>query len=123
WIPNQQTKGYLLVPDEDRKKKNPAVITVYYEPETSIGNGKPHSHRDYAYQLAKRGFVTLSLGTTKSTKSKTYSLYYPDRKNSKIQPLSLLAYAAANAWYALSKVPEVDSSRIGIIGHSYGGKW
>ncbi len=119
WTPNRQTKGYLLIPDG--KGKKPAVITVYYEPETAIGKGKPD--RDFAYQLTKRGFVTLSLGTTKTTKAKTYSLYYPDIKDAQVEPLSMLACAAANAWYVLSKVPQVDSTRIGIIGHSYGGKW
>ena len=119
WLPGQKTEGYLLVPDI--KGKKPAVVTVFYEPETSIGEGAPE--RDFAYQLAKRGFVTLSLGTTATTKSKTYSLYYPDIQNSQIQPLSVLAYAAANAWYLLAGNPEVDAERIGIMGHSYGGKW
>jgi acetyl esterase/lipase len=35
----------------------------------------------------------------------------------------MLACAAANAWYVLASRPEVDSSRIGIVGHSFGGKW
>lgn len=122
WTPNQQTKGYLLIPDG--KGERPAVITVYYEPETAVGWGKKNLHyRDFAYQLTKRGFVTLSLGTSKTTQAKTYSLYYPNIEHAQVEPLSMLAYAAANAWYALSKVPEVDSSRIGIMGHSYGGKW
>jgi|WetSurMetagenome_2_1015567.scaffolds.fasta_scaffold04383_7 dienelactone hydrolase len=119
WLPDQKTEGYLLVPD--KKGKKPAVITVYYEPETAIGLGAPY--RDFAFQLAKRGFVTLSLGTTATTNSKTYSLYYPDVQNSQIQPLSVLAYAAANSWYLLANMAEVDSDRIGIAGHSYGGKW
>lgn len=120
WTPNEQTEGYLLVPD--KKGKKPAVITVYYEPETAAGiGGKPH--RDFAYQLVKRGFVTLSIGTTKTTQNKTYSIYYPDRENAVIQPLSTLAYAAANAFEALAKVKDVDPERIGIVGHSYGGKW
>ena len=120
WTPNEQTEGYLQVPD--RKGKKPAVITVYYEPETAVGiGGKPY--RDFAYQLVKRGFVTLSLGTSETTKNKTYSIYYPNRENATIQPLSALAYAAANALEALSKVEDVDPERIGIVGHSYGGKW
>ena len=119
WVPDQKAEGYLLIPDT--KGKKPAVITVYYEPETAIGSGAPY--RDFAFQLAKRGFVTLSIGTTATTNSKTYSLYYPDIQNSKIQPLSVLAYAAANTWYLLSTMADVDSSRIGIVGHSYGGKW
>lgn len=120
WVPGQETAGYLLVPDE--AKKAPAVITVFYEPETAIGlSDKPY--RDFAYQLVKRGFVTLSLGTTETTNNKTYSIYYPSIEEAEVEPLSMLAYAAANAWHVLAKVPEVDSSRIGIVGHSYGGKW
>jgi len=117
--PTQKTQGYLLIPLG--KGKHPAVITVYYEPESAIGMGK--KHRDFAYQLTKRGFVTLSIGTTDSTKSKTYSLYYPNLEEARVQPLSLLAYGAANAWHVLSNRPEVDSKRIGIMGHSFGGKW
>ena len=30
---------------------------------------------------------------------------------------------AANCWQALANLPEVDSARIGVVGHSYGGKW
>ena len=46
WTPQEKTQGYLLVPDGDRKEKKPAVITVYYEPETAIGKGQPQ--RDFA---------------------------------------------------------------------------
>src|SRR5690606_41911166 len=35
----------------------------------------------------------------------------------------MLGYAAANALEALAKRPEVDGSKIGIIGLSFGGKW
>ena len=99
WVPNEQTEGYLLIPDKRGKK--PAIISVFYEPETAIGiGGKPN--RDFAYQLTKRGFITLSLGTTQTTKEKTYSIYYPTINNASLQPLSALAYAAANAWEALA---------------------
>ncbi len=120
WLPNQRTQGYLLVPPG--KGKKPAVIVVFYTPETAIKT-YDKKHRNFAYQLAQRGFVTLSLGTTATTKAGTYSLYYPDRAHSTIQPLSVLAYAASNAWYALANDAHVDRSRIGIMGFSYGGKW
>lgn len=120
WVPGQKTSGYLLVPDGEGKF--PAVITVFYEPETAIGlSDKPF--RDFAYQLVKRGFVTLSLGTTESTNNQTYSIYYPSIDEATVEPLSMLAYAAANAWHVLANHPQVDASRIGIAGHSYGGKW
>ncbi|MCR9292732.1 MAG: prolyl oligopeptidase family serine peptidase [bacterium] len=119
WTPQEYTTGYLLLPEgADRR---PAVITVFYEPETAIGWGT--EHRDFALQLARRGFVTLSIGTTEATQAKTYALYYPSMDDAQVQPLSMLAYAAANAWYVLAKHPRVDAERIGIMGHSFGGKW
>jgi dienelactone hydrolase len=120
WTPHEATKGYLLIPNQ--KGKKPAVITLYYEPETAIGESdKPD--RDFAYQLARRGFVTLSLGTAQATEAKTYALYYPSLDSATVEPLSMLAYAAANAWHALSLHPEVDPTKIGVMGHSFGGKW
>ncbi|MEQ1827639.1 MAG: prolyl oligopeptidase family serine peptidase, partial [Pirellula sp.] len=47
----------------------------------------------------------------------------PSIEDARVQPLSMLGYAAANAWYVLASRPEVDSERIGIVGHSFGGKW
>lgn len=122
WMPQERTEGYLLVPCGEGKR--PAAVTVYYEPETAIGVADAaHAHRDFAYQLAKRGFVTLSIGTSVATAAKTYSLYYPNLDGAQLQPLSTLSYAAANAWTALASRPEVDPQRIGILGHSFGGKW
>jgi hypothetical protein len=110
--PKRTTDGYLLIPDG--KGPFPAVLVVYYDPETGAGLGK--ELRDYAYQLAKRGFVTLSVGSP-------YESNYPTAENMPLQPLSFLAYMAANCGNALAALPEVDRRRIGIVGHSYGGKW
>ena len=119
WTPNEHTEGYLLVPIHN--KPMPAVITLYYEPETAIGNGKPN--RDFAIQLARRGFVTLSLGTTETSKTRTFAIRYPEKGKETVEPLSMMAYAAANALEALALEPSVKSDRIGVVGHSYGGKW
>ncbi|MDT8299930.1 MAG: prolyl oligopeptidase family serine peptidase [Sedimentisphaerales bacterium] len=120
--PKQQTvDGYLLIPDG--KKLFPAVITVYYDAETAIGLGK--ELRDFASQLTKRGFVTLSIGTPdfSSLKAPYKPLYESAKDETPLQPLSALAYVAANCHTALANMPQVDPNRIGIIGHSYGGKW
>jgi hypothetical protein len=112
--PGRSTTGYLLVPDRD-KGPMPAVIVVYYDPETGIGEGKSEL-RDFALQLARRGFVALSIGTPGST-------HYPKQDDVQLQPLSYLAYTAANCYQARATLPEVDPARVGIVGHSYGGKW
>jgi hypothetical protein len=105
--------AFLLVPEG--KGPFPAVLVVFYEAKTGIGRGKAEQ-RDFALQLAKRGFVTLSLGSPPST-------FYPDKENARLQPLSYHAYVAANCCNALASLPQVDARRIGVTGHSYGGKW
>ncbi len=117
--PKEKTIAYLLIPDT--KGKKPAVLTTFYEPETAIGLGK--ADRDFAIKLAKRGYVTLSIGTALSSKAQTFSIYYPSIESASVQPLSMLGYAAANAWYVLAALPDVDDQKIGIMGHSFGGKW
>jgi beta-glucanase (GH16 family) len=117
----QTVDGYLLVPDG--AKSCPAVLVVYYDAETGIGLGR--EGRDFAYQLAKRGFVTLSIGTPEfaSLKPPYKVLYDWGKGHTPLQPLSALAYVAANCHTALANLPEVDPNRIGVVGHSYGGKW
>lgn len=113
--PEQTGEGWLLLPDKPGRK--PAVLVVYYEPETSIGQNSKQPLRDFGLQLARRGFVTLSIGTPGG------DAWKPQTGQAPCQPLSFHAYVAANAWNALARLPQVDSARIGVTGHSYGGKW
>jgi hypothetical protein len=109
--PQLRLDGYLLVPEG--AGRHPAVLVVFYEPETGAGlNDK--KLLAFGYQLARRGFVTLSIGWPES---------YTSAQSAKLQPLSCLAYVAANCHSALANLPEVDPARIGIVGHSFGGKW
>jgi len=117
----QSVTGYLLVPDG--AGPFPAVVVVYYDPETAVGLGK--ENRDFALQLARRGFVALSIGTPEfaSLKPPYRPLCEQAEGDPPLQPLSALAYVAANCHTALARRPDVDAERIGIVGHSYGGKW
>lgn len=113
--PQQTSEGWLLIPPG--AKPLPAVLVVFYEPETSIGLKSEKMFRDFGWQLAKRGFVTLNIGTPGG------NAWKPEIGKAVCQPLSYHAYVTANCWQALANMAEVDKDRIGIVGHSYGGKW
>ncbi len=123
----KSVEGYLLIPKG--RGPFPAVVVPFYEPLTSIGRGakgRGVGTHDYGLQLVKRGFVTLSIGTPGSLDKlggDTREALVQAGKEHRRQPLSLLAYVAANCLTALAQLPEVDPERIGIIGLSYGGKW
>lgn len=108
----RMTPGYLLVPHGEGPF--PAVVVVFYDAETSVGLGK--EMHGFGFQLANRGYVVLAIGTPSG-------VYWPNEKAAELQPLSMLAYSAANCHTVLASLPSVDSTRIGITGHSYGGKW
>jgi hypothetical protein len=110
---DQMLEGYLLVPNG--RGPFPAVVVPYYEPESSIGVGKVLL-RDFGYQLTKRGFVSLSMGSPGPSRE-------PQTGEAQCQPLSFLGYIAANCYNMLATLTNVDPKRVGIVGHSYGGKW
>ena len=128
--PGVMQHGYLLVP---HGASLPAVLVPYYAPEVSVAYDGPRPltgqaqrmlttgnrgrHVDFGLQLARRGFVTLSIGSPGD------DAYLPRLDGGRCQPLSYLASIAANCHTVLTQRPEVDPRRIGVMGHSYGGKW
>jgi len=120
--PGRKSAAYLLTPEG--KGPFPAVIDVYYYPEDGAGM-KPdkRTQNDFGYQMVKRGFVALCLGQNPTAPRPSADIYYPVWDQAQLQPLSYLAYVAANVHTYLSQRPDVDPKRIGVVGHSYGGKW
>lgn len=125
----EMVDALLLIPDgEVPAQKRPAVLVLFYDADTGAGLGTPTL--DYAWQLAKRGFVALSVGKPNVRinlqnpgKDRGGPYLGPVGQPVRVQPLSALAYAAANAHTVLAQRSDVRADRIGIVGHSFGGKW
>jgi dienelactone hydrolase len=125
-LDGEMVDAFLLVPDG--KGPFPAVVVVYYDAQTGVGLGA--KNRDYGWHLAKRGFVVLSLGRPSAGvnladpgKARGGMYLGPAGKPVRVEPLSALAYLAANAHAWLARRADVIAARIGIVGHSFGGKW
>lgn len=121
--PDSRTPAYLCIPKDvlARKRQAPAVLCLH-PTDNKIGHkvvvglgGRPH--RQYAAELAERGYVTLSPSYTHLAN------YWPN--------LGKLGYTSGTMkaiWDnirgldLLASMPEVDASRgFGAIGHSLGG--
>jgi Dienelactone hydrolase family len=126
-IRGEMVDAFLLIPDG--QGPFPAVVVPYYDAQTGVGLGS--ELRDFGWQLAKRGFVALAIGKPNSgvnfadahEAGHRGQYFGSDSQPVLVQPLSALAYAAANAHTMLAACSDVDPHRIGIVGHSFGGKW
>lgn len=113
--PDDRREAYLLIPDG--QGPFPAVLVTWYDPASSAGLGRnPNSTVAFGSDLAGRGFVTLCIGDDIRSRGRE-----PLPNN--LQPISYLAYCAANCANLLADLPQVDAARIGVVGHSFGGKW
>src|SRR5579872_3806711 len=99
------TQGFLLVPPG--RGPFPAVLVVFYEAQSGVGLGSQRI--DFGWQLARRGFVTLSIGKPTAPvipgdpiKARGGEYFGPPGKPLRLEPLSALAYLAANAHTVLA---------------------
>ncbi len=119
YAPGLFMEAYLLVPQG--KGPFPAVLDLYYRPEPGAGLDESRRNEiDFGYQLAQRGIVALCIGTPQDIRE---NILYPDREHPTLQPLNFMAYISANMNTLLRQMPQVKSNRIGVVGHSMGGKW
>lgn len=119
--PWDRLPAYLLIP-KNLQGKTPGILCLH--PTFEFGKnivvglgGKPH--RDYALELAKRGYVTLApdypgFGDYVATRKELYRQGYVSCSMKGI-------WNHMRAVDMLQSLPEVDPERIGCIGHSLGG--
>lgn len=132
--PDYYEKHYLLVPKK-AQKKHPAVLVPYYDIDTMVGEKKGGAHftdtpaRFFALELVRRGYVVLAARWfyQGQTEGETLSHYYEGVKRmEQVYPgFKGLSKIVSDLGYALDYLESldfVDSERIGVVGHSLGGK-
>ena len=129
--PDERIEAYVLIPD-DTTEKLPAMLcltpTTNIGKEQTVGNGLAEKDHDraYALHLVKHGFVTISFDWDASGKRKYPGLRHFDngpfyQKHPQWSGVGKNNWDIKCALDYLCSMPEVDSERIGSIGHSQGG--
>ncbi|MCE9566791.1 MAG: alpha/beta fold hydrolase [Planctomycetes bacterium] len=117
--PNDRVPAYIFLPSEKPAKKLPAILALHQT--TKLGKDEPAGLgiKDMAYglELAQRGYVVIVPD-------------YPSFGEHKYDFAADQGYASGSmkavwdnvrALDLLETLPEVDTERIGVIGHSLGG--
>jgi dipeptidyl aminopeptidase/acylaminoacyl peptidase len=114
-----KVKAWLLLPADERPQRRAAVLCLHQTTpggkDAPVGlSDRPSMH--YALELAKRGYVTLSPDYP------SFGEHSYDFDSGGYQSGSMKAiYDNMRAIDLLESLPQVDSERIGCIGHSLGG--
>ena len=129
--PDERISAYVLIP-KDMKEKAPAVLCIHpttpLGKEQTIGNDPTEKGQDraYALHLVRRGYITLAYDLLSAGKR-----CYPGLKAFDTAPFYIKhprwsvrgkdLWDVGRAIDLLFTMNEVDTARIGSIGHSQGG--
>jgi dienelactone hydrolase len=129
--PGERIRTYLLIPI-NKPLPRPALLTIHpttpLGKEQTIGNDPSPEGYDRAYglHLVQRGYITLSYDLL-GANERNYPGYRSFSTEPFYQQFPDWSVRGKDIWDVsrgidfLETVPEVDSSRIGSIGHSQGG--
>lgn len=118
--PFDQVTAWLLLPMIPAQQRRPAMLCLHQT--TSLGKdepaglgGSPNLH--YARELAERGYVTLAPDYPSLGEHKYDFAANPEYVSGSMKSI----WDGIRSVDVLESIPEVDSARIGVIGHSLGG--
>jgi len=132
--PDEIVRAYICIP-WNRKLKTPAIF-CHHQHDWNFALGKSEvvglagdPDQKYAVELAKRGYITFAPDAIgfeeRNWSGSTFETCYFELTSRLVKGRTLLAKvlhdASAGIDYLESR-DEVDPSRIGFIGHSYGGR-
>jgi len=123
--------GYLLLPQAASPSlPAPAILAMHstIEPgaKVTVGIEQVRENRDYGRELALRGYVVLAIDVISAGEriypgAGAFETNQFDRKYPRWSAMGKMLYDHKRSVDYLCSLAEVDSSRIGVIGHSLGG--
>jgi dienelactone hydrolase len=126
--PGLRVEGYLLRPTDIRKgEKRPALVALHATTRDTIdqiAGVKGNKSRQLGLQLARRGFVVFCPRCFLWQSVSNYKVAVANFKKRHPKTLGMhkMLYDAMRGVDVLECLPDVDSARIGTVGHSLGAK-
>jgi len=128
--PDSWEKIFLMMPNRPIKEPVPAVIVPYYDVDTPAGENLggrsygPPSVRSFAHLLVRQGYVALAVRWFGESYGENYNEAVANLKarHPRCTGLGKWVWDARRVVDYLCTLPEVDQTRLGIIGHSLGAK-
>jgi dienelactone hydrolase len=133
--PGERIAGFLLRPSEDAGPRRAVLCLHQHAGQFDLGKSEPaglagNPEQHYALELARRGYVTLTFDQlcfeerqSPQLAGNLFERFEFTRRitlGSSLQ--AKMSWDAMRALDYLAERPEVDSARLGCIGHSLGGQ-
>jgi len=126
-----EINGYLLLPERASPSSPAAAVlamhsTIESGAKVTVGIDRARENRSYGMELALRGYVVLAIDVISAGEriypgAQAFETNQFNRKYPRWSAMGKMLYDHMRAVDYLCSLAEVDSSRIGVIGHSLGG--
>ncbi|MFC1608122.1 SUMF1/EgtB/PvdO family nonheme iron enzyme [Candidatus Latescibacterota bacterium] len=128
--PEFSEKIFLMMPSNPVRTPTPVVITPYYDVDTPAAKNmggrsyRPPGVRSFAYLMAQQGYIVVAVRWF----GESYGEHYGEAvanlklKHPGCTGLGKWVWDAQRVVDYIFTIPEADTDKIGIIGHSLGGK-
>ena len=128
--PDSWERILIVYPDERITQPRPVLVVPYYDVDTPAGmnlggrNFQPLGVRSYAWLAAQQGYIAVAIRWFGESYGERYDEAVANlaRRHPNTTGLGKWVWDAARLIDYLETLPEVDRTRIAMMGHSLGGK-